>query len=58
MIGFLVDNIGTIAVGAGLLAIIVWIVIGMRKEKKAGKGCGGGSCSCCPGACACHKEKE
>lgn len=58
MIDFLTNNIGTIAVGSGLLAVIAWIVIGMRKEKKAGKSCCGGSCSCCPGSCTCHKEKE
>lgn len=56
MIDFLMNNMGTIAVGTGLLALIAWIVIGMRKEKKAGKSSCGGSCSCCPGSCACHKE--
>lgn len=58
VIDFFMNNIGTIAVGLGLLAVIARIVIGMRKEKKAGKSCCGGNCSCCPGSCTCHKEKE
>lgn len=58
MAELILNNLGTLAVGLILLAVVILILIGMRKEKKAGKHCCGGGCAGCPGACICHKEKE
>lgn len=44
---------GTLLVGAVLVAVITAAVYKLRKDKKEGKGCSGncGSCSSCGGHC-------
>jgi len=57
MIAWIAENAGTLLVGTLLLAVVVWIVLGLVKKKKSGKsvGCGCG-CSGCPSDSFCHKE--
>jgi hypothetical protein len=55
MFDFLVQNIGTIMIGAVLLAAIVLVIVKLYRDKKHGKS----SCSCgcknCPSHSICHK---
>ncbi len=48
MIGFILDNLGTIAVGIVVLAVIVGIVVREVVEHKRGGGCTG-NCAGCKG---------
>ena len=50
------ENVGTIFVSIALIALVTWIVIRMRKDKRQGKSSCGCSCGCCPMAGACHKK--
>lgn len=55
---FLAENIGTMAVGRVLAAVVVLIIRSLIKDKKAGKSTCGGSCGGCAlnGSCkAYHK---
>ncbi len=51
MFSWLALNWGTILVCVVLAAIVVAIVVKMRKDKKAGKSSCGGNCKACGGAC-------
>ena len=50
------ENAGTIAVSAGLLALIGAIVALQVKGRKKGKSSCGCGCGCCPMAGSCHKQ--
>lgn len=52
---FIVDNLGTILVSAGLLAIVILIIANLTKKKKTTGSCGCG-CSGCSLSSVCHKE--
>lgn len=57
MLAFITQNLGTILVGAALLAAVAGICVHLIRAKKnaqsAGCGCG---CGGCPGAPYCHKN--
>ncbi len=57
---FIVQNIGTIAVAAVLIAVTAAIVIKMYRDKKSGKSsCScGNACGSCPMSGKCHGESE
>ncbi|MDR1298838.1 MAG: FeoB-associated Cys-rich membrane protein [Oscillospiraceae bacterium] len=46
MFRFIVDNIGTIAVGAAVLAVIVFAVVRTVRRSRRGTGCGCGCEGC------------
>ena len=46
MFGWITENLGTILVSLALLTAVVFIILGMRRDKKQGK-------SSCPGGCSC-----
>ncbi|MGI6172469.1 MAG: FeoB-associated Cys-rich membrane protein [Christensenellales bacterium] len=50
-------NFGTAAITLLLVGLVVWIVRGIRKDKREGKSPCGGNCGNCPmgGACQGHK---
>lgn len=56
MIEFIVNNYGSIIVGAVVLVILAAVAIKLVRDKKNGKT----SCSCgcdgCPGAAVCHQD--
>ena len=56
MLQWISENIGTIAVGLILLAVVILIVRIMMRDKKQGKSSCGGNCASCGGCCACHKD--
>ena len=57
MIQWLLDNSGTIIVGAAVLAVIALAVRALLRDRKQGrKNCGCG-CSGCPMAGTCHKHE-
>ena len=56
MLQWISVNIGTIAVGLVLLAVVILIVRIMMRDKKQGKSSCGGNCASCGGCCACHKD--
>ena len=49
-------NIGTVAVILILAAVIVWIILSLRKDKKSGKSCSCG-CESCAMRNSCHRQK-
>ncbi|MEG1880590.1 MAG: FeoB-associated Cys-rich membrane protein [Oscillospiraceae bacterium] len=57
MLEFLMNNLSTIIVGAVILAIIILIIMKIRRDKKSGKTCAGCGCGCenCPSSSKCDK---
>ena len=56
MLSWLVENIATIFICAGLLAVVTAVVLCMIRNKRKGSSCTGG-CAGCPMNGACHTEK-
>ena len=56
MIQGIMENAGTIAVSLVLIGLVIWIIAGLRRDKKQGKSACGGSCGCCPMAGSCRKS--
>ena len=56
MLQWIGENAGTILVSIMLTALVIGIVIRMRKDRKQGKSSCGGNCGCCPMGGACHKQ--
>ncbi|HHT16908.1 MAG TPA: FeoB-associated Cys-rich membrane protein [Papillibacter sp.] len=54
---FIVNNLGTIIVGAVLLVIVGLIIASTVKRKKRGQSTCGCECSGCPSASVCHKQE-
>ena len=52
MMSFLINNVGTVLTAAALLLAVFLVAGKMARDRKAGKGCCGGSCACCSGNCA------
>ena len=50
------ENAGTIVGSLLLVALVAWIVIRMRKDRKQGKSSCVCNCGCCPMAGFCHKQ--
>lgn len=48
------ENLGTIAISALLLAVVVAILVGQIRKRKQGKSNCGCGCDHCPSAAACH----
>ena len=57
MLDWLANNIGTIAVGAVVAAIVTVIIVFMVKDKKQGKTTCGCGCKDCPMAGKCGKNQ-
>ena len=55
---WIVQNIGSIVVGAVLLLLVGVLIYGMRKDKKAGKSSTCSSCAGCPMSGKCHENNE
>ncbi|MGN0574742.1 MAG: FeoB-associated Cys-rich membrane protein [Ruminococcus sp.] len=51
---FLTENIGTIIVGAALLAVLALVIFKMVRDKKQGNFSCGCECSHCQNAAYCH----
>ena len=58
MLQWICENIGTIAVGLVLLAVVVLIVRIMMRDKKQGKSSCGGNCAGCHNKCAESEKKK
>lgn len=59
MLAFLAANIGTILVGAALLAIVLLIIAKLIRDKRQGKHACSGSCGGCSGCGGgCHSPKR
>lgn len=58
MIAWIAQNISTILISAGLIAVIAGIIIGMVSDKKRGRSCCGGACSHCSLSGKCHSGKQ
>lgn len=54
----MVTNLGTIAVGAILLAIVVAIIAYLRKQSRSGASSCGGGCSGCAMSGMCHATRQ
>ncbi len=49
------QNIATIIITLVLIAVVVGIIMVIRKDKKNGKSTCGGNCGHCPMSGSCHK---
>ena len=56
MLHWLAENAGTILVSLALIALVVGIVVRLRRDRRRGQSPCGGSCGCCPMAGSCHKQ--
>ena len=56
--GFISENIGTIAVLLIVAAVVGLIIYKMAKDKKAGKSACGCKCSGCPNSGICHSTDK
>ena len=56
MLQWICENIGTIAVGLVLLAVVILVVRIMVRDKKQGKSSCGGNCAGCAGCGCCHNK--
>lgn len=54
MMAFLMENLATIVISAVLIGVVTLVIVKLRKDKKAGKGCA--SCSGCPHASSCKSS--
>ena len=55
---WIIENIGSILVGAMLLGLVALLIVGSIKGKKKGKGGCGCGCSECSMKEICHKENN
>lgn len=58
MLSFLENNLATVLISLALTAVVLWIVLSMRKNQKKGKSAGGCGCSNCPMSGECHSAKK
>ena len=58
MLQWICENIGTIAVGLVLLAVVILIVRIMMRDKKQGKSSCGGNCAGCAACGSCHNKSH
>lgn len=58
MFNWFLNNIGTIAVFAILAAIVVFIILHMRKDRCAGKSSCGANCAHCAMHGTCHNAQK
>jgi len=58
MLTWFTNNLATIIITLVLIAIVAAIIIGMRKDKKAGKSSCGGNCAHCAMAGKCHQPNN
>ncbi|NLM84920.1 MAG: FeoB-associated Cys-rich membrane protein [Clostridiales bacterium] len=56
MIAFILENLGTIVVGAALLVIVCLIIANEIRRRKRGRSSCGCGCSGCPSASVCRKQ--
>lgn len=56
MVTFLMNNWGSILVGTILAALIIGVMIKLRRDKKRGKSSCGCGCENCPSHSMCHKK--
>jgi hypothetical protein len=57
MFAWLSANIGTILIVLVLLAVVIGIIVKLRKDKKKGVSSCGGNCAHCAMHGACHQKK-
>lgn len=57
MFAWLSANIGTILIVLVLLAVVIGIIVKLRKDKKKGVSPCGGNCAHCAMHGACHQQK-
>ena len=55
MLSWLTANIGTVLITLFLIAIVVIIVVKLRKDKKKGVSSCGGNCAHCAMSGSCHR---
>lgn len=58
MIGWLVENLGTIIISLILAGIVAMTIMRLVKDKKQGKSSCGGNCAHCGSCSACHQMEH
>lgn len=56
MLTWLSSNLATILISLVLIAVVAFIIVVMRRDKKKGKSACGGNCGHCPMGGSCHKQ--
>ena len=54
MLRWIGENAGTIIVGAALAALVIRIILQIRRDRRQGKSSCGGNCGGCPMSGSCH----
>lgn len=54
MLTWISENISTIIICAALIAVVVFVIAGMVRNKKKGKSSCGSGCANCPMSGKCH----
>lgn len=57
MFAWMIQNMATILISAGLILVVAVIIAGMVRDKKKGKSSCGGGCAGCAMNGACHQKK-
>ena len=57
MMTWIMENLGTVLVSAGLLLIVVLVIVKLIRDRKKGKTACGCGCAHCAMADACHSKK-
>lgn len=58
MFQFIMNNIGSLIVGAAVLALLVLLSYKLISDKRQGKSSCGAACSSCPNAGLCHAARD
>ncbi len=56
MLELIINNLGSIVVGAAVLALLVLLAWKLISDKKKGRSSCGGGCSGCPNVGLCHRS--
>lgn len=56
MMTWIMENLGTVLVSAGLLLIVALVIVKLIRDRKKGKTACGCNCAHCAMAGSCHKE--
>ena len=56
MMTWIMENLGTVLVSAGLLLIVALVIVKLIRDRKKGKTACGSGCAHCAMSGSCHKE--
>ena len=55
---WLSENLGTLLIGGGLLALVILIIARLRADRRQGRNSCGAHCATCPMSGSCHRAQQ